>query len=83
MHSTQVRSMLKGYGNHAAELGYHRRGAVRMTQPEMHTLLISMHEMQSHMTDTAAQLPEMLCKSHLLVPHLLLEMLTRSSVRAG
>ena len=47
--------MLQGYGNHAARLGYQKKGAMPLTQPEMHTLLTSMHEMLSDMTDTAEQ----------------------------
>jgi len=56
MHSMQVRSMLKGYANHATELGYHKRGAVPLTQAEMHTLLNSMYQMLSNTNDTAQQL---------------------------
>ena len=56
MHSTQVKSMLKGYINHAAGLGYQKKGAVPLTQQEMHTLLSSMYEMLSHLTDTSKQL---------------------------
>ena len=56
MHSLQVRSMLKGYANHAKEPGYQKRGAVPLTQAEMHTLLSSMHQMLSNTTDTAQQL---------------------------
>ena len=48
--------MLKGYGNHAAGLGYKRKGAVLLTQPEMHPLLTSMHDMLSHTVDTAQKL---------------------------
>ena len=48
--------MLKGYGSHAAGLGYRKEAAVPLTQPERHTLLTSMHEMLSDMTDTAEQL---------------------------
>ena len=42
MHSVQVRSLLKGYNNHAAELGYQRKGAVPLTDSEMLCLLQSM-----------------------------------------
>ncbi len=56
MHSMQVRSMLKGYANHATELGYQKKGAVPLTQAEMHTLLNSMYQMLSNTTDTAQQL---------------------------
>jgi len=56
MHSMQVRSMLKGYANHATELGYQKKGAVPLTQAEMHTLLNSMYQMLSNTNDTAQQL---------------------------
>ena len=56
MHSMQVKSMLKGYANHATELGYQKRGAVPLTQAEMHTLLSSMHQMLNNTTDQAQQL---------------------------
>ena len=42
MHSVQIRSLLKGYNNHAAELGYQRKGAIPLTEPEMLCLLQSM-----------------------------------------
>ena len=45
MHSMQVKNMLKGYANHATELGYQKRGAVPLTQLEMHTMLSSMFQM--------------------------------------
>jgi len=51
-----VRSMLKGYANHATELGYQKRGAIPLPQAEMHTLLSSMHQMLSNTIDTAQQL---------------------------
>ena len=41
MLSTQVRTMLKGYGNHATQLGYQKKGAVPLT---MQLLLQSMHQ---------------------------------------
>ena len=53
MHSMQVRSMLKGYANHATELGYQKKGEVPLTQAEMHALL---NQMLSSTTDTAQQL---------------------------
>ena len=56
MHSMQVRSMLKGYANHAAELGYQNRGPVPLTQAEMQALLNSMYQMLSSTGDTAQQL---------------------------
>ena len=49
MHSMQVKSMLKGYANHASELGYQKRGAVPLTQAEMHTLLSSMYQMLNNL----------------------------------
>ena len=44
MHSVQIRSLLKGYNSHAAELGYQSWGisAVPLTEPEMLCLLQSM-----------------------------------------
>ena len=42
MHSVQTRSLLKGYSNHATELGYQRKGAVPLTKPKMLCLLQSM-----------------------------------------
>ena len=42
MLSVQIRSMLKGYGNHATQLGYQKRGAVPLTKQQMLTLLQSM-----------------------------------------
>ncbi|DBA78633.1 TPA: hypothetical protein ACH3X1_016814 [Trebouxia sp. C0004] len=56
MHSMQVRNMLKGYANHATELGYQKRGAVPLTQAEMHTMLSSMFQMLIKCTDQAEQL---------------------------
>jgi len=40
--SAQVRTMLKGYGNHATQLGYQKKGAVPLTEAEMQLLLQSM-----------------------------------------
>ena len=45
MHSTQVKGMLKGYANHAASLGYQRKGAVPLTEAEMRTMLSNMMKM--------------------------------------
>jgi len=42
--SAQVRTMLKGYGNHATQLGYQKKGAVPLTEVEMQLLLQSMHK---------------------------------------
>ena len=42
MLSVQIRSMLKGYGNHANQLGYQKREAVPLTENQMLTLLSSM-----------------------------------------
>ena len=36
--------MLKGYGSHATQLGYHKKVAVPMTQVEKQLLLHSMHK---------------------------------------
>ena len=43
MHSIQVTRMVKGYSNHATDLGYQKQGAEPLTEAEMHTLLKSMH----------------------------------------
>ena len=56
MHSTQVRNMLKGYANHAIDLGYEKKKAMPLTKDEMHTLLSSMQQVLSHTTDSAQQL---------------------------
>ena len=53
MHSRQVRDMLKGYNNQAAELGYQKKGAVPLTEAEMHLLLSSMEQQFQSMTDQA------------------------------
>ena len=42
--SAQVRTMLKGYGNHATQLGYQKKGAVPLTEAEMQLLLQSMNQ---------------------------------------
>ena len=42
MLSVQIRTMLKGYGNHAAQLGHQKRGALPLTAAEMQLLLHSM-----------------------------------------
>ena len=39
MHSMQVKTMLTGYANHATELGYQKKGAMPLTEPEMQQLL--------------------------------------------
>ena len=57
MLSVQVRTMLKGYGNHATQLGYQKRGASPLTEAEMQLLLQSMlNQCNSSSTDTHAQL---------------------------
>ncbi len=56
MHSTQIRSMLKDQGNHAAGLGYQKRGAVCHTEPEMRMLLSIMHNMYASTADEAQML---------------------------
>ena len=52
MHNMQVRNMLKGYANHATELGYQKRGAVPLTQLEMHS---SVFQLLIKSTDQAEQ----------------------------
>ena len=42
MHSTQVTRMVKGYSNHATDLGYGKKEQC-LTEAQMHTLLESMH----------------------------------------
>lgn len=54
-HSKQIKDMLKGYGNQATQLGYQKKGAVPLSQAEMHLLLSSM-EQQYHSTTDSAQL---------------------------
>ena len=44
MLSAQVITMLKGYGNHATQLGYQKKGAVPLTEAEMQVLLQGMHQ---------------------------------------
>ena len=56
MLSAQVRTMLKGYGNHAMQLGYQKKGAVPLTEAEMQLLLQSMHQACSISTDPQQQL---------------------------
>ncbi len=51
MHSMQVKNMLTGYANHAAELGYQKKGAVPLTEAEIQTLLGSMLQMHNGITD--------------------------------
>jgi len=56
MHSMQIRGMLRGYSNHAAKAGYEKKGAVPLTEAEMHLLLSSMHNQFSNSTDSTQQL---------------------------
>ncbi len=44
MLSAQVRTMLEGYGNHATQLGYQKKGAVPLIEVEMQLLLQSIHK---------------------------------------
>ena len=74
MHSKQIRDMLKGYNNQAADLGYQKKGAVPLTEAEMHLLLSSMAQ-QFHSTTDQAQL------SLLLRDALLFSMLWQSCFR--
>ena len=55
MHSMQVSNMLKGYANHATELGCEKKGALPFAKNKMHMLLSSMQQMLSHTTDAAQQ----------------------------
>ena len=57
MLSVQVRTMLKGYGNHASQLGYQKRGALPLAEAEMQLLLQSTHKLcNSNSIDTHEQL---------------------------
>ncbi len=49
MLTAQVRTMLKGYGNHATQLGYQKKGAVPLAGAEMQLLL------QKHAPDLQQQ----------------------------
>ena len=50
MHSIQIQSMLTGYTNHAAELGYQNNGALPLSEAETQALLGSMYHTQTRMT---------------------------------
>ena len=48
MHSIQIQDMIKGYHNHAAELGYQKKGAVLLEETEMLQLLDHLwHDLKS------------------------------------
>ncbi len=51
MLSVQVTRTLKGYTHHATQLGYHKRGAVPLTEPHMRQLLSSMHSSRNNITE--------------------------------
>ena len=54
MHSIQIKTMLTGYANHAAELGYQKKGAVSAAEMEM--LLCSLHDKHHSMTGSTESL---------------------------
>ena len=56
MHSKQIRDMLKGYANQAADEGYCKKGAVPLTEAEMHLLLSSMEQQYHSCTDQSQRL---------------------------
>ena len=56
MHSKQIRDMLKGYANQAADQGYCKKGAVPLTEAEMHLLLSSMEQQYHSCTDQSQRL---------------------------
>ena len=61
IHSTQVKGMLRGYVNHAASLD--KKGAVPLTEAEIHTMLSSI----KHMLDqTASHEQQLLLRDDLL-----------------
>lgn len=55
MLSAQVRPMLKGYGNHATQLGYQKKGAVPLPEFEMQLLLQSMHKTCNNISTATPQ----------------------------
>jgi len=54
MHSIQIKTMLTGYTNHGAELGYQKKRAVSLSATEMEMLLCSLHDIHHSMTYTTA-----------------------------
>ena len=56
MHSRQIKDMLRGYVNQAADQGYCKKGAVPLTEAEMHLLLSSMEQQYHSMADQAQML---------------------------
>ena len=50
--SIQIKTMLTGYANHAAEQGYQKKGAVPLSESEMEMLLGSLHDKQHSMTSS-------------------------------
>ena len=56
MHSIQIKTMLTGYSNHAAELGYQKKGAVPLSAAEMEMLLCSLHDKHHSMTGSTESL---------------------------
>ncbi len=65
MHSIQIRTMLTGYANHAAELGHQKKGAVPLSAAEMEMLLRSLHDKHHSMTGSTESL--LLLKDGLLL----------------
>ncbi len=56
MHSIQIKTMVTGYANHAAEQGYQKKGAVPLSAAEMEMLLGSLHDKQHSMTSSTESL---------------------------
>ena len=56
MHSIQIKTMLTGYANHAAELGYQKQGPVPLSAAEMEMLLCSLRDKHHSMTGSTESL---------------------------
>ena len=57
MLSIQIKSMLRGYVNHATQLGYQKKGAVPLTEADMQLLLLSsLNTCNGNSTDQHQQL---------------------------
>ena len=56
MHNIQIKTILTGYANHAAELGYQKKGAVPLSAAEMEMLLCSLHDKHHSMTGSTESL---------------------------
>ena len=56
MHSIQIKTMLTGYANHAAECVYQKTGADPLSAAEMAMLLCSLHDKHHSMTGSTESL---------------------------